>query len=151
MTNDGIFESREDFRENATTDDVMELFEFYLKYRKGQECFPTKKEPNPKCRFQFSLSEALQALREFYLSDKEGRFRMGAFDFIENILFIDSNTNEKPPLKFVEKKQDFTKRSVMMTKDHWQRLQTLYEMYPTRDKSYVLQAFLEHAFSSLGL
>ena len=45
MTNDGIFESREDFRENATTDDVMELFEFYVKYRKGKEKFPTEKSP----------------------------------------------------------------------------------------------------------
>lgn len=148
---DGIFESREDFRIHSTTEDVMELFEFYIKYRKGLEYFPTKKEPNPECRFQFSADEARQVLSEFYLSDEEGFILMGAIYFIEDILFIDSNTKKNPHLKFLEKKQKFTKRSVMMTEDHWHRLQKLYDMYPTMNKHYVFQAFLEDAFARLGV
>ena len=156
MTSDGKFTSIEDFHENATKNDAMELFEFYCNYLIGGEKFPTKEEPNPKCRFQFLASEAKQEMHKVKISDVEGKTLGDAVEILEKKLvekapLLESTTKEKPPLKFVEERQKFTKRSVMMTEDHWHRLQKLYDMYPTMSKHYVLQAFLEDALSRLGV
>lgn len=72
-------------------------------------------------------------------------------DFSKNATMFQSTTKEKPPLKFVVGKHAFTKRSVMMTEDHWHRLQKLYDMYPIINKHHVFQALLEDALSRLGV
>lgn len=154
MTTDGKFESIEDFSKNATWDDILELFEFYCKYLKGTVKFPTKEEPNPKCRFQFLASEAKQEMHKIKLNT-EGNTIGDAIEILEEIVakkkLFQSTTKEKPPLKFVEGRHAFTKRSVMMTEDHWHRLQKLYDMYPIMNKHYVFQALLEDALSRLGV
>lgn len=154
MTTDGKFESIEDFSKNATMDDAMELFKFYCKYLKGTVKFPTKEEPNPKCRFQFLASEAKQEMHKVKF-DVAGKTLGDVVEILEEYLaektLLQSTTKEKPPLKFVEGRQDFTKRSVMMTDDHWHRLQKLYNMYPIMNKHYVFQALLEDALSRLGV
>lgn len=154
MTTDGKFESIEDFSKNATWYDILELFRFYRKYLEGTVKFPTKEEPNPKCRFQFLASEAKQEMHKLKL-DEKGHTVGDAIEILEEIAarkkLLQSTTKEKPPLKFVVGKHAFTKRSVMMTEDHWHRLQKLYDMYPTINKHYVFQALLEDALSRLGM
>ena len=145
MTTSRKFTSIEDFSLNATLDDVVELFDFYLEYLAETNNFPSPKEPKPDCKYQFSAAEAKQELDKWTYN---GHPLVSTVGKKHPLVFA---IEQKQPLKFVEKKQKFTKRSVMMTEDHWHRLQKLYDMYPTMSKHYVFQALLEDALSRLGV
>lgn len=145
MTNDGKFVTIEDFRENATWDDYVELFEFYLKYLKGTEKFPTKEEPRPECFFQFSAAEAMQELDECEL--EYGCTFGNIAAIVERVLSRESATKEKVHFIIGKGKYEFIKQSVMMTEDHWNRLQRIYDQYSPINKYFVLNGLLEEIIS----
>lgn len=134
MAQDGKFISIEDFRANAKEEDYEALENFYYT---GTKNFPTKAEPKPECRFQFSSTAAKKELDEWRQRKEQ--------DAIEEKLA------EAVKLTFTEEKQDFQKHSLLITNAHWERLQALYDKYPVMGKQYVLHAFLEYALTRLGV
>ena len=118
----GKFVSIEDFRKNATDNDYEELWNLY---QSGVKNFPTKAEPKPNCRFQFSSSAAKEVLDK-WMEEKE---------VLSKQLIIDDH------------KKVFEKHSIEVTKDQWDRLQTIYDQYASRSKKYVLNALLEEIIS----
>lgn len=121
---DGKFTSKADFEETATTQDYIELQAFY---NAGTNQFPTKDSPKPDCKYQFSATSALVLLRDYGLK------------------------GQQQDLIFTEIKKDFTKKSIAITSDNWDRLQTLYDRYPTRDSRYVLDRLLDEILTKYGV
>lgn len=140
MTEDGKFVSVPDFRENATDEDYRELWNLY---QSGTRNFPTKAEPKPDCRFQFSATAAKNLLDE----RKQEKRANGQWESIMKEHII----GEPVGLKFSEVKLEFTKRSMQMTANQWNRLQKVFDMYPITNKNYVLHAVLEYALTQLGV
>lgn len=118
----GKFVSIEDFRQNAQESDYEELWNLY---QSGTKNFPTKAEPKPDCRFQFSATAAKDAL-DRWMEEKKGATRK---------------------LQIDDHKKEFEKHSIEVTKDQWDRLQTIYDQYASRSKKYVLNALLEEIIS----
>ena len=115
---DGKFVSIEDFRKNAVESDFEELWNLY---QSGVKNFPTTAEPKPECRFQFSASAAKGELDK-WMEEKE-------------------NTSKE--LKIDGSKKVFEKHSIEVTKEQWEKLQSIYDRYSDRKKQYVLHALLE--------
>lgn len=133
MTQDGKFVSVEDFRANAAEADYEELWNLY---QLGTKNFPRGKEPGEEYRFLFSATSAKKLLDEW-------RQRKEQADLKQPV--------EAVKLTFAEEKQEFQKRSLLLTEEHWERLQKIFNKYPTRGKQYVLHAFLEYALTRLGV
>lgn len=136
MEGSNVFVSIADFRLNATEEDYVEL-ERYL-VAKGEKGFKAKGQ-EPDGPYHFSAAAARQEIKA-WKAKKAAEVQQAA-----------QATSETEGLKLDERKRDFEKRSVMMTADNWSRLQELYKRYPSRDKSYVLDAFLDFALTKLGL
>ena len=119
---EGKFTSADDFRENAKDEDYRRLRDFY---NAGTKQFPTKENPKPDCKYQFSSTTALNLLKEKGLKG-------------------DVFGQEKE-LVVLNIKKDFKRRSVGIADDIWNRLQSFYKNNPSRDSRYVLDALLDEA------
>lgn len=119
---DGRFVSIEDFRKNAKESDFEELWNLY---QSGVKNFPTKEEPKPECKFQFSASAAKGELDK-WMEEKE------------------SSSKE---LKIDGHKKEFEKHSIEVTHEQWEKLQAIYDRYSDRKKQYVLHALLEETLN----
>lgn len=133
MEGSNVFISIQDFRLRAEEEDYAEL-ERYL-VAKGEKGFKAKGQ-EPDGPYHFSAAAARQAVK-VWKAKKAAEVQPQAM--------------ADEGLKLDERRRDFDKKSVMMTADNWSRLQELYKRYPSRDKSYVLDAFLDFALTKLGL
>lgn len=145
MTEDGKFVSVPDFRANAREEDYEELWNLY---QQGTRNFPKKGERSPDSRFQFSASAAKVLLDDWQQrrgTDIRGN-NLGVQEGVPVGGLISSM-----PLKISEVKLDFEKHSLLLTEEHWQRLQAVFDRYPTRGKNYVLHAVMERALAGLDV
>lgn len=139
MTEDGKFVSKQDFAENATEKDYMDLWNTY-KSKGGSMLFPTKKDPRPDFKYQFGATSAKELLDKWQ-EQKAAKEQPT----------LEGQPVQKVKLTFTEEKQDFRKHSLLITEEQWNRLQALYDKYPVMGKQYVLHAFLEYSLTRLGV
>lgn len=137
MTPEGKFVSIEDFRENATEEDCQELYNM-VRTSGSSRMFKSEKNPSPDHRFQFSYSSAKKEADKWHESRKQ--------DTAQPAPAKEEPTTAVVP-KFDDERKTFAKRSVMVTDDHWNRLQKIFDKHASRSKHYVLHALLEEIIS----
>lgn len=113
------FNNPKEFRNKATQADYENLLNIYLS-AKSADWEKYSEE------YGFSRSSALALLREKGMLE-------------------DTKTTDVERLQFREMKLDTKQRTVYVADDTWEKLQALYDVYPSRSKNYVLDAIIQDA------